>query len=205
MLRIPNSLLASSSFCVCNQEIQIATHRFRPILHTTYSLGGFSRCVIGFHGTKSRSGFASLVTVLSASRFWNFGIQKVGLFHHKTRASNLEAAATILEGDVVEYADSFEDGEVVRNRKERKLGVVLTVDLNSSSGFCDIEPLRQDEPGSNEWVADEDQQQVRVSLSQVRLVEYWPSQRMDSDRVSNPHGEHAHSVWLIDPASLTLE
>ena len=32
---------------------------------------------------------------------------------------------------------------------------------------------------------------------QVRSLEHSFAQRMDPDRVSNPHGEHAQNVWEI--------
>ncbi|KAL3699869.1 hypothetical protein R1sor_017891 [Riccia sorocarpa] len=200
MIRNPNSLLASSATRGRNPEIQVGTISLRLILHPTSRLGELRRFLTRFQGTNGQSAYTTLVSPLTAPDLWKFCGTKVGQFQYKTRASNLEAATTILEGDVVEYTDSFEAAEVVGSCRQKKLGVVLTVELNAH-GFCDLEPLRQDEPGSNEWVGDEGQPQVRVPLSQVRVIEAWPSQRMDSDRVSNPHGEHAHSVWLIDPAS----
>lgn len=33
---------------------------------------------------------------------------------------------------------------------------------------------------------------------QVRRLEAWLSMRMVDDRISNPHGEHAEHLWLVE-------
>ena len=35
--------------------------------------------------------------------------------------------------------------------------------------------------------------------AELAFVEYTYEERMDTDRVSNPHGEHAHGFFVVGP------
>ncbi len=59
-----------------------------------------------------------------------------------------------------------------------------------------LEPLREEEGGL--WLADSAQKVLRVSQTAVvRRVEADYGQRVDPDRISNPHSEHAEDIWLL--------
>lgn len=36
------------------------------------------------------------------------------------------------------------------------------------------------------------------SVVQLRVLQAWYSQRMVPDRISNPHGEHAEDLWMLE-------
>ncbi|BBM98910.1 hypothetical protein MPTK1_1g17140 [Marchantia polymorpha subsp. ruderalis] len=120
------------------------------------------------------------------------------------QAGRLKVACSLIEGDVVEYVLPPEDGNA--EGKQKNLGVVVSISASGPSTLCEVQPLCQEVPGSNEWLEDEDKSPDCVPLHRLQLVEEaWFSQRMVSDRVSNPHGEHAHNIWLIDSSRLNRE
>ncbi|KAG0554557.1 hypothetical protein KC19_12G100100 [Ceratodon purpureus] len=111
------------------------------------------------------------------------------------------ANGEIIEGDVVEYPlpEKVRQGGLYGDRSYG-LGAVheLVSDNSSSSLVCHIEPLVMNDPPRATWIADERQDMVVVPLSQVRRLEAWLSMRMVDDRISNPHGEHAEHLWLVE-------
>ena len=59
-----------------------------------------------------------------------------------------------------------------------------------------LEPLKEEESGL--WLADSRQQTFRVpQAAVVRRVEADYGQRVDPDRISNPHSEHAEDIWQL--------
>ena len=59
-----------------------------------------------------------------------------------------------------------------------------------------IDDEADNRPGFRTWVEAGCEHVVPVA-SVVQVLEADFSQRMDTDRVANPHGEHAHSVWEL--------
>lgn len=108
----------------------------------------------------------------------------------------------IMEGDVVEYPlpEEVRQGGLYGGRSYG-IGAVheLALDNSSSSLVCHIEPLVMHEPPkATTWIVDERQEMVVVPLPEVRRLEAWLSMRMVDDRISNPHGEHAENLWLVE-------
>eukprot|EP00884_Botryococcus_braunii_P008628 jgi/Botrbrau1/17767/Bobra.0127s0023.2 len=67
-----------------------------------------------------------------------------------------------------------------------------------------LEPLREEEEGL--WLADSSTDVLKVPQEALlRLVEAEYGQRVDPDRISNPHSEHAEDIWLVAPTSLSQD
>ncbi|GMH38741.1 hypothetical protein BSKO_06625 [Bryopsis sp. KO-2023] len=95
-------------------------------------------------------------------------------------------ATSIEEWDVValEFVDA--------GRKTERLGRVSYV----SNQNVDVDWLIEEAPGI--WVLDPDTPPKTVSTENVlRTIDHEYSQRIEQDRISNPHGEHAEEVWEI--------
>eukprot|EP00240_Pyramimonas_obovata_P014779 CAMPEP_0118935418 /NCGR_PEP_ID=MMETSP1169-20130426/15632_1 /TAXON_ID=36882 /ORGANISM="Pyramimonas obovata, Strain CCMP722" /LENGTH=185 /DNA_ID=CAMNT_0006878457 /DNA_START=110 /DNA_END=667 /DNA_ORIENTATION=+ len=100
---------------------------------------------------------------------------------------NLAQEEGLMEWDVVAYpVDSLKKWDATR------VGLVITVKDNA----CQVQPLYQ-EKESGLWLEEHDTDLQTVPTSEVRILLNDFSQRMDPDRVSNPHGEHAQNVWDI--------
>lgn len=92
--------------------------------------------------------------------------------------------------DVVAYREPGSSGTV-------RLGVVLDVDPVSAT--ADVVALAL-ERETNLLLHADDGAERRISLSDIdgEPLEHTYAQRMDPDRVSNPHGEHAQETWELD-------
>ncbi|KAG6542204.1 hypothetical protein Mapa_016437 [Marchantia paleacea] len=188
-----------STFCsyklddVVEQRFQYRSHR---VLCCEADRAGFSRRVRKC--LKLYTGLKNSFILSSCSN------QYLTPHPRHEQAGRLEAACSLIEGDVVEYVLPQEDGNA--EGKQKKLGVVVSISSSGSSTLCEVQPLCQEVPSSNEWVEDEDKILDCLPLHRLQLVEEaWFSQRMVSDRVSNPHGEHAHNIWLIDSSRVNIE
>jgi hypothetical protein len=104
--------------------------------------------------------------------------------------------ATLEENDVVIFATG-------QSRPSLTTAVGVITRISTAEGLATIEELGQDEQdtrdGVTTWVEAGQQHNVPIDAI-VRVLQADFSQRMDADRVSNPHGEHAHDVWeILDP------
>jgi hypothetical protein len=82
------------------------------------------------------------------------------------------------------------------------VAVGCITELSEEEGVLTIQQLIPDDetestPNCTTWVELGCEHVVPVD-SVLRVLEASFSQRMDTDRVTNPHGEHAHSVWEIN-------
>ena len=69
--------------------------------------------------------------------------------------------------------------------------------VNISQAEVYIEELcREAGPDESVWTQSGNEYTVPFSALR-RTLEADYSQRMDTDRISNPHGEHAHDIWDI--------
>lgn len=81
------------------------------------------------------------------------------------------------------------------------IGCVTGVSAKGGVAIISIEELTRDDeadnrPGCTTWV-EVGCEHVVPLVSVMRVLEADFSQRMDTDRVANPHGEHAHSIWEL--------
>ncbi|CAM6127800.1 unnamed protein product [Calypogeia fissa] len=118
------------------------------------------------------------------------------------QVSAVEEEVGVMEGDVVEYPLAGGGGGVEQEdgKNGRRIGVGVIVDMikDSDAVLCQIEPLCQEDPASKEWIHDESEPEITVPVGQVRVLQAWYSQRMVPDRISNPHGEHAENLWILE-------
>lgn len=64
-----------------------------------------------------------------------------------------------------------------------------------------LEPLIEEDEGL--WLADPSKPPLKVPQEALlRLVDAEYGQRVDPDRISNPHSEHAEDIWIVQPTSL---
>eukprot|EP00892_Ulva_mutabilis_P002871 jgi/Ulvmu1/12585/UM092_0015.1 len=102
-----------------------------------------------------------------------------------------QQSAVYEEYDVVEFlppggTSDTDDGPAI--------GCIVRIAAN---GEVTLEQLqREGGPEASIWTQSGDEHTIPISALQ-RTFEADYSQRMDTDRVSNPHGEHAHDVWEI--------
>jgi len=81
------------------------------------------------------------------------------------------------------------------DQKQKGVNVVgLVIKINNAE--CIVQPLFQ-EKETGLWLEEHDVDLLTVPVVEVRILAHDYSQRMDPDRVSNPHGEHAQDVWDI--------
>mmetsp|Transcript_28710 Transcript_28710/g.39674 ORF Transcript_28710/g.39674 Transcript_28710/m.39674 type:complete len:191 (+) Transcript_28710:129-701(+) len=136
--------------------------------------------------------FSSLFSIYFLKR--NNPLLQISRPFHKNlqRCQGLEAGEVVLEWDVVEFPWSEERS--ASEGKEDTFGVGHVVKVEGNS--CSVHPLFFEE-SSGLWLETYSGDLYSVSIDQVRVLDQDVSQRMDPDRVSNPHGEHAQNVWEI--------
>lgn len=67
-----------------------------------------------------------------------------------------------------------------------------------------LEPLMEEDEGL--WLADPSRPVLKVHVETVlRLVDAEYGQRVDPDRIANPHSEHAEDIWIVQPTSLSRD
>lgn len=104
------------------------------------------------------------------------------------------------EYDVVMF-DPTVSSEQQTESTSKALTVGCIIYMSSEEGVAVIEELTADDeadnrPGFKTFVESGCEHEVPL-LSVMKVLDADYSQRMDSDRVANPHGEHAHGVWEI--------
>ena len=70
------------------------------------------------------------------------------------------------------------------------------VSFVEASGTIDIDELACEDASAGLWVEGGQSYSVQASAVQ-RVLEYDYGQRMEQDRVANPHGEHAEEIWQL--------
>lgn len=94
------------------------------------------------------------------------------------------------ELDIVEFISPEQEVDA-----SSRLAIGCIVDISGDE--VSIEELQRDaEPNSSTWTQSGEEYVIPISALR-RTFEADYSQRMDTDRISNPHGEHAHDVWDI--------
>ena len=137
--------------------------------------------------------FAVAFACVPAARRAGVGTGK-GAPARRRRAGTGEAAA-MAELDVVTYP-------LAPPACTRTLGVVTEV--LEGGEFVVVTPLECAEEGEEvSWfvLSEVEEPSGVLSVAEdgvVPLEDVQYSQRMDADRTTNPHGEHAHDVWGVD-------
>lgn len=113
------------------------------------------------------------------------------------------ALTLFVEWDVVEFLHPDDSEDVLSSTDPCKLtlGRINTINDNGKTGTVEVEELFQSTDGENMWLSNGKCHEIPQS-SIMRVVDTTYSQRVDADRVSNPHGEHAEEVWEV--SGLTL-
>lgn len=105
------------------------------------------------------------------------------------------------EYDVVLFSPAGNSSQQQEASSTGALTIGCVTDVSEKEGVAMVEELTPEtgadsRPGYTMWVEAGCEHAVPL-VSVLRVLDADFSQRMDSDRVANPHGEHAHGVWEI--------